>query len=545
MRPEERRQTRRTLQPTNQPTVQTEVNARPVTTHVSPGVKPNRLLQALKAVNPALNAYADKQSEEDLYRGRQAALDEVSIDEAAGKVKSGEWLREQNPHFQRGYMNYYGQRVARESVRDLSGKFENEFNPDTGDIDQFLEQYTAEDLAGNQDGDFLQGYTPVMNAAKAKIRDQFFIYQTEKVSGEVDDGIYQNLEAALQVSIQEGGTTITPSDFAALKADAVDFFGKTPKEFEELAFSAINKFGMEGNPEAFDIFFDKRQDGSPGLAHTKKMGEKIKQAQLRATSVAVTKMRAKAKAEADAEKKVQASIESKVMSYIMEGNDATDMLAIFQPNMKQSTVRSLSAFQEAYAKSSSNVIQDPGIFGDMLNLVVQGNLDPQDLNAVFKHSVSSGKGLTPQDYMSLVNMNERLDSNKARVVGNSGAIAANKRFLLGQYKINSNLLLPTESSQIEAQRAAAQLYYDQATARYIHNNKDINQTDTETHSAFLKFAKEAIEAHPPPEDIFKKFGSDAPSQYQGKGGRGRLADDYESGKISVDLYQEIYPKTSP
>jgi hypothetical protein len=247
----------------------TEVNASPVNTYVNPGNQPNRLLQALEAVSPAVKRYQENANKEAFSAGEEA-MRNLSVEEAAALVKSGELQAQSNPYYTKGAMSLYGDMKGREASRGLVAEYEQSFNRDTDNIDEFISNFVGKDTAGSQDDDYLAGYQPQMDRAVNSLRDRYSKEQTEAVKEGVRRSAY---ERSLEYFQSDEPPTV--ADLAALSADLTDFFGYSKKEAELLNYEAAVQASLSGRPEVFAPFYEKRNDGSPGLASTPEYGPKI------------------------------------------------------------------------------------------------------------------------------------------------------------------------------------------------------------------------------------------------------------------------------
>lgn len=278
----QKRVEKRTLQTQRRTPVGLEVNAPGATDpYVTPSQnsKAGELVAALQGLMPA----AQKYEENEFAKGQQAVeLESLSVSEVNEKIKAGEMNREQSPMFQRGYMQLHGLRAAK-SVKDQVKNLWDEraeFNPDVDDIEAEYTRILGEN-ADVEDEGFKTGLAKGLAGFQDELRDLKKKYSIDKVNTNIRNDYFSILQETMK-DAQKEGRSINPTELDLLKGDAADIFGIPRKEFEVMAFQAAHSIGMEGNPEVYDIFYEKRPDGTPGLASTPEWAEKIQQAKMQA-----------------------------------------------------------------------------------------------------------------------------------------------------------------------------------------------------------------------------------------------------------------------
>lgn len=278
----QKRVEKRTLQTQRRTPVGLEVNAPGATDpYVTPSQnsKAGALVAALEGLMPA----AQKYEENEFAKGQQAVeLESLSVNEVNEKIKAGEMNREQSPMFQRGYMQLHGLRAAKSVKEQVTNLWDDrsQFNPDTDDIEEVYQRILAENADVEDDG-FKTGLAKGLAGFQDDLRVIKQKYSIDKVNTNVRNDYFSILQETMK-DAQKEGRSINPTELDLLKGDAADIFGIPRKEFEVMAFQAAHSIGMEGNPEVYDIFYEKRPDGTPGLASTPEWSEKIQQAKMQA-----------------------------------------------------------------------------------------------------------------------------------------------------------------------------------------------------------------------------------------------------------------------
>lgn len=154
-----------------------------------------QLAAALGTLNPALNNYAATMTDESRSQQEAAAANKIggmTFDEAQKGVQDGSISELQNPWFKAAFMKQFGQRVALKKAEELTDQYSNKFNKDGGDVEGLIAG-TAKpvlDQYGN-DKHFSSGFNGVFTGAAAKIRNEQAGYQSQRVSTEVRQGVYE------------------------------------------------------------------------------------------------------------------------------------------------------------------------------------------------------------------------------------------------------------------------------------------------------------------------------------------------------------------
>lgn len=159
------------------------------------GEELSQLAGALSKLNPALDKFAVQYSDEQQKQQEAAAqgkLSGMTFDEAQEAVKSGQMSELSNPWFKAAFMKQFGQRAALRAADQLGDEYTNKFDRDNGDVERLIADRAKPivDTYGN-DRHFVSGFNGPFNTAAAKVRSEQANYKTNRVAGEVRQGIYE------------------------------------------------------------------------------------------------------------------------------------------------------------------------------------------------------------------------------------------------------------------------------------------------------------------------------------------------------------------
>jgi hypothetical protein len=199
----------------NRPAPGLTPTASPVSVYAPPennvsqaGAGLGQLAKALGQLNPALNSFLMQGAEEDKSQQEAAAENKIggmTFDQARKAVDEGSLSEMQNPWFKAAFMKQFGQRVALRKAQELTDQYQNGFNRDGGDVEQLVagSAKPALDQYGN-DKHFASGFNGVFGPQAAKIRNEQATYQSQRVSNEVRQGVYEIGTAIIGDGIDKG-----------------------------------------------------------------------------------------------------------------------------------------------------------------------------------------------------------------------------------------------------------------------------------------------------------------------------------------------------
>lgn len=266
--------------------VTTEVVSYPISTYVGSPVrigpigKSNlqQLAESLSQVRPGLDQYLLSEEARRAAAGKaegekeRLKLTDLSRKEIDQLVKKGEISRFEDPYFQAGFMRMHGRLEAERFIREVSQTYETDFDQDTGDIDAFMAEHVTSTLAGADDQDFLRGFIPRVEEFHGKLKVAHLEDRVEAVQSEMNNKVYQQFYYALT-----GDEPVTME-----KWQEIYDIGKELKmeyrDLDALAFQAAEAASREGDYHTFDILYQKKPDGTPGMAKNPKWADKIAQA---------------------------------------------------------------------------------------------------------------------------------------------------------------------------------------------------------------------------------------------------------------------------
>jgi GH24 family phage-related lysozyme (muramidase) len=253
------------------------VVAHPVDTYVAPA--PNsamRLADALKGLQPGLNKYLDAQQAEhnqaQALQGAKARMAQADPDPVL--------TPEQDPYFQQGYMSMHGKLAGESSKLDLMAAYDQHKNDPQFNVDSFVQQHMANDLAGMTDTDALKAYLPELHSAQETLKADFLKMHTEQVRenvAEMGTADARNLNEAAYLT---GG--VSQEAYQAYIAQQATM-GTTRPEASTMFLDAARQFGDQGYPEVYNVFL-KPDAGGIAPIDNEKLAPRIREAIQHATA---------------------------------------------------------------------------------------------------------------------------------------------------------------------------------------------------------------------------------------------------------------------
>lgn len=221
----------------------------------------DQLVTALSAYEPMLRNAADDAAEQERTAAAKAAT-------------TGEPLApEASPAFRSTYMAVRGQSEALKAADELQSAYETEFDKDAGNIDEFLNTWVAKDIQGVDDKDFLNGYLPIIAQAKTKLRQAYTTRAAEEVQRTAIEDVH-NLLVSEFTTAAKNGRALTMEQLNA-RYEQGRSLNLSNQDMNLVAVEAARLASLEYGPSVFDIFDQKKPDGTPGLTKTKDWGLRI------------------------------------------------------------------------------------------------------------------------------------------------------------------------------------------------------------------------------------------------------------------------------
>lgn len=269
------------------------VQAAPVNRTITPEVSgASQLAYALGQISPSFNKYlSDKHNkfvEDETARGTQAAS--LSKKEVDKKIAKGEIQPEQSPYFQKAYMKQAGINAGIRRAHDLQVAYADpeQFNIETGDINEFINSFLTSDTDGIVDSDYKEGFLKAIRSTEGDVRQKHTNLKVSEVREDVQNQVYQSYLNAFDLMAKSGSDDA--ANLEQLSQNARDL-NVSNKELNSIAFKAASTYAMqdEGHPEVFDLFKNKGRNGVASLFYTADYGKQIEAAQRQASSVSSAK----------------------------------------------------------------------------------------------------------------------------------------------------------------------------------------------------------------------------------------------------------------
>lgn len=226
------------------------------------------LAQGLSQLSPSLARYTEVRNDNLREEGRSAAATGQALDPDSPEAKA------------QGYMSMTGEVRALQDADELVAKFENEFDKETGNVEDFIAKFYGDKMKGMDDQFYKRGYDKVLVPKLQDIRSAFAKYHTEQQTAR-NEGNATFLVERLFKDYSSADPYIPDEalDEARKKANAA---GITNARFNDILMQAAERRGAEGDPFVFDILKRPRADGTPGMYFIPKYKEAIDRAQIAA-----------------------------------------------------------------------------------------------------------------------------------------------------------------------------------------------------------------------------------------------------------------------
>lgn len=311
------------------------------------------LAQALSALSPSLMRYAQNRQEEQnevaLMEGRKAAIREALDWQEA--VKAGKVHATENPWFMRGYQEQRGAVHADLMGKALVTEYTERFDPETGDIDQFVGEVSQHYLEGlgpmAQDRAFMQSFMNKTEQHRAALVQRDIAITQDRIMEEKVLLLQQEL-----TSIVETGLPVADvADQVGLLLERENLAGIGGKAAGQAVVDALAARALEtGDPRVFEVM-DHVQSGTGFLgktAYAKAKREQVEDAiraeAIREASHAWT-MRQRYEAQRSQE------LSSQVFQAIQDGNrEAVPVLTRELARFNMSAAVSALGFQATYTE---------------------------------------------------------------------------------------------------------------------------------------------------------------------------------------------------
>lgn len=163
------------------------------------------IARSLQSLNPALTKFLGEGVKEEQERQRMLGQRARAMQEDDGVVPM---TREQNPEWQRGYMEMHGRMMGIKDSTEIEQFYQdnkNTLSPEQ--FEEFLAKQRGSRLEGFEDEDALKLYLPALMQTENKLRDDYARVQVAKVRQQtveyVNVEIGAHLRAAKEMSIED------------------------------------------------------------------------------------------------------------------------------------------------------------------------------------------------------------------------------------------------------------------------------------------------------------------------------------------------------
>lgn len=476
-------------------------------------------------------------------KNRAEAVD--SPEEINKKIAAGEMNREQSVWFQQGYMKLHGVLAGQEAKRSMFEAYNdpNQFNPDTDDLEVFMQKFAQQDGAGIEDTDFQKGYVNGLVTGQEELRNAHSKAVVARVQENTQQAFRQYIREAFLEAKQNGGNTLSVEQLDLLKKDGVEVFGMTNKQVEVMAFEAAEIIANDDNDEKiFDVFREKRGDGSPGFADTKLGSDAVNAAVSRAQAAQLRALRLREKLTKARNDAINDNLQREAMALVMAGDDIRPFLLKNINYLDPSDARALQTFANSYGKAE--VLVDNELFGRLLGQVTSNTITSKQLNDYFMSSVQAKIGITSEQYQSLVRIQGSIQNAAGKNTQKINALNTSRDYLQSRYDIgNAAYYDPTEVNKVKRSKGNAEAWFNMRVSQYISDNSkrsDFDLNSQTAHTDLQKIADEAEKRFPPPKSFLDSYSQveGLPAKYTGERGATVLARDYRNKQLTDGQYKQ-------
>lgn len=252
--------------------------AAPVNRYVAPVVREaekgfvNELLSGLSSLAPAVNKLYMAR-EEKLYneavKEAESKVQGMTFEEAQAAVKSGELDQAANPYYQAAFNKTYGARAGIELKRKMAIAYENEFDKDSGNVDEFVSSFMAAQKQELGDNEFaLQGF----DLATKDIREKFIgaqtEYDTQKKKTETNDSIFTVIsESVAQLKAAGASPDVVSAELMKLGSGYKNTLGFEYADFDKIVMNVMSTYAEAGDVKFVNEVLDNKRGGLGALSN--------------------------------------------------------------------------------------------------------------------------------------------------------------------------------------------------------------------------------------------------------------------------------------
>lgn len=485
-----------------------------------------QLANGLSQLAPGLSRYAEARDDNLRADGRAAAATGQALDPDSPEAKA------------QGYMSMTGEVRALQDADELAAKFENEFDKESGNVEDFIAKFYGDKMKGMEDPYYKRGYDKVLVPKLQEVRSAFTRYHAEQQKARNEGNAMFMVERLFKdYSMDDPYVSDAAIEEARQKANAA---GITNSRFNDILIQAAERRGAEGDPFVFDILKRPRADGTPGMYYIPKYKEQIDRAQIAAEKLYV----------ANSEKDLKRAKE------LRDQRQDEAMLPIIQK---------LMSGDDKGARVDFEKLRGSGLFSSATELQKYANLfetsakrsetaEQEEREAELMIGVANGKvsdrevldsDLTPTQKRRLIadaarrRAEERTMAAQARAERSAqqreraSAVEAHKSYLAGVLSVPAAPGMPPSAAATRL-RATALLEYSTRTT----NGEDPSKVVQDMQERYIKRIGElrSVEDFEDPRALLRYGTAD------------ELADAYERGLLSPDEFRNqsaILRKTKP
>jgi hypothetical protein len=251
--------------------------ATPVNRYVAPVVRQaersmvDELLSGLSSLAPAVNKLYMAREEKLFTEAQKEAESKVqgmTFEEASAAVKSGELDQAANPYYQAAFNKTYGARAGIELKRKMAVAYENEFDKDSGNVDEFVSSFMAAQKEELGDNEFaLQGFELATKDVREKFIGAQTDYDTQKKKTETNDSVFTVIsESVAQLKAAGASPDVVSAELMKLGSGYKNTLGFEYADFDKLVMNVMSKYAEAGDVNFVNEVLDNKRGGLGALS---------------------------------------------------------------------------------------------------------------------------------------------------------------------------------------------------------------------------------------------------------------------------------------
>lgn len=249
------------LQTTARPTGVTPTRAAP-----PPKSGLMQVAEALTDVAPQLHGFLEqrrvRQQQQEAEQGYDA-FQTMRFEDAQRLIESGEMKQQESPYFYAAFAKQFGLAHAARRRRQMQDYYINEFDKDTGNIDDMIARFAGQDherFAGNEW--VMSGYREGMGSFFDSLRDTQAEFKTERTAMQARDRFFDVAGGAIDRAIEEGGN---PSEYVReLYAGHHELLGIPYADLDDTVMQLAKRYAEQGDVETVRALLETPVTGADG-----------------------------------------------------------------------------------------------------------------------------------------------------------------------------------------------------------------------------------------------------------------------------------------